>query len=80
MSWNSTSSEEARRKAENKFAKAKKREANIVNEQSKSRQVLDDKVARLRALRLSKAAADREAAAQEPAAKKSPTARKRAAA
>lgn len=79
MSWNSSTIEEARRKAEDKFTKAKKRDARLVKEQSKSQQALDDKVARLKALRLAKEAADKQAAAQEAVVKKPRATRKKAA-
>ena len=86
MSWNKTSIEGARRKAEDKFAKVKEREARLVKEKSKSKQALDTKIAGLKALRLAKEAADKEAAEKEAAAlaalkskvKKSRPARKKA--
>lgn len=81
MSWNRTSNEGARRKAEDKFAKVKEREARLVKEQSKSKQVLNDKIAGLKALRLAKEAADKEAAALvalETKVKKARPARKKA--
>ena len=67
----------ARSKAEERFAKAKQQATHALKEREKADKALDEKTARLRALRLAKEAADKEAAESAAAeAKKSP--RKRA--
>lgn len=63
--------EEARRRAEERFVKIKQQEQDAVharNDLEKQRQVEAAKIARLRALRLAKEAADRATAAHAPAA------------
>ena len=61
-----TRAEEARNKAMAQFAKAKKVETEFWREIGKQRQADLDKTNRLRALRLAKEAADREAALAAP--------------
>jgi chromosome segregation ATPase len=58
--------EEARRKAQAQFAKTKKDEADIWREREKLHQADAEKTTRLKALRLAKEAADKEAAAAAP--------------
>ena len=70
-----------RSKAEEKFAQAQRREKKAMEERRKREQAADEKMARLRALRLSKEAADKKlalAAAAEKAASKRKTPVKRA--
>jgi len=57
-----TKAEEARRRAQDEFAKVKKREAKVLSDREKARNARLEKTARLRDLRLEKEAADREAA------------------
>ncbi len=66
---------EARRKAEERFAKANEQSAAALRDKQKAEAVESAKTSRLRALRLAKEAADKEAAAAKPA----PVRRKRAA-
>jgi len=68
MSSEKSRAEEARRQARHFFAKDKDKESAILKERMKTEAALDEKTTRLRALRLAKEAADREAA---PAAKSS---------
>jgi len=66
-----------RSKAEERFAKAKQQATHALKEREKADKAIDEKTARLRALRLAKEAADKEAAdSAATEAKKSP--RKRA--
>jgi hypothetical protein len=51
---------EARQRADDKFAKAKKRDAEVMNLQRQHQNAEQAKLQRLRALRLAKEAADRE--------------------
>jgi hypothetical protein len=62
--------EEARRKAQEQFAKVKQRDAEALKEREKIQAADAAKTARLRALRLAKEAADEAAAAQAAAAAK----------
>ena len=55
---------EARQRAEDKFAKAKKRDAEVMNFQRQRQDAEQTKLLRLRALRLAKEAADRESLAK----------------
>ena len=77
MGSNRMQTEEARRRAHEKFAKADKREKNLLKEKNKAIGAMVSKTVRLRALRLAKEASDKEAAdkeaAQNLAAKKKPT-------
>src|SRR5215470_14263121 len=73
MSTEKSRAEDARRQARNFFAKDNDKEAAAEKERLKAEAALDAKTARLKALRLAKEAADREAAA----AKKAATASKR---
>lgn len=73
--------EEARRRAQAQFDKAKKNDTDVWREREKLRQEDADKTSRLRALRLAKEAADKEAAAapKEPkpaSARRKPDAKK----
>lgn len=61
-----TRAEEARANAAAQFAKAKQAEAAVWRERAKRREADAEKTARLRALRLQKEAADKEAAAAAP--------------
>jgi hypothetical protein len=61
-----TRAEEARANAAAQFAKAKQDEAAVWRERTKRREADAEKTARLRALRLKKEAADKEAAATAP--------------
>lgn len=56
--------ETARSKAEERFAKAQEREKAFQSERAKAETALDNKITRLRALRLAKEATDREDAAR----------------
>jgi len=56
---------EARRKAEAVLANRKKQDDEIVQQRAKEREVVAEKVARLRELRLAKEAADAQAKPQE---------------
>ncbi len=71
----------AKSTAEELFAKIKKQEKQFVKEKDKAKQVVSDKMAHLKALRLAKQAADekiaQKAAAEEAAAKKKKPARLR---
>ena len=58
-------SKSARSKAEEKFAATQKKDDKILQEKEEARQKEAEHTARLRALRLAKEAADREAAASE---------------
>lgn len=66
-----------RRQAEEKFGQLKPKQEVALSERDRAQQELAEKTARLRALRLAKEAADREAAEQAPAGK--PTGRRTAA-
>ena len=54
----------ARTKAEEKFAQARWQEKQMLKDREKAQQILTDKMARLRALRLAKEASDKEEAAR----------------
>ena len=56
-------------KAEGKFTKVQEQERKALKERDKERQAANEQIARLKALRLAKEAADREVAAQAAAAK-----------
>jgi len=58
--------EEARSKAQAQFAKTKKEETEVWHEREKQRQADSEKSTRLKALRLAKEAADKEAALLAP--------------
>jgi hypothetical protein len=58
-----------RSKAEEKFAKLRRNEDDVIKQRDKAQKELMEKTARLKALRLAKEAADREAAAQAKAEK-----------
>jgi hypothetical protein len=62
-------SDPARSRAEEKFAKLRPSEDNAIKARDKAHKDLMDKTAKLKALRLAKEAADREAAAEAKAAK-----------
>ena len=62
-------SDPTRARAEEKFAKLRPTEDNAIKARDKAQKDLADKTARLKALRLAKEAADREAAEQAKAAK-----------
>jgi hypothetical protein len=59
----------ARSRAEEQFAATQKKAKPALNENEKEQQKIAEHVARLRALRLAKEAADKEAAAEKAAAK-----------
>jgi hypothetical protein len=63
MQFGASKNAETRRRAEEKFAKAKQREQDIVSFQRQVQQAEEAKFARLRALRLAKEASDRDALA-----------------
>jgi len=67
----------ARRNAEALLGQTQKRESSLKLEQEREHDAMSEKIARLRALRLAKEAADREAAAAAPAAPKTRRAVKR---
>ncbi len=71
--------QEARRKAQEQLAKIKQRDAAAVQESRKAQREEDEKTIRLRALRLAREAADKQAAAEKAAqpAKPKPASRKR---
>lgn len=58
---------EARQRAEDKFAKSKKRDAEVMNFQRQRQDAEQTKLQRLRALRLAKEATDRESLAKAEA-------------
>ncbi len=62
MEYTTSKSEEARRRAEEKFAKDKRRDEEVMTFQRQIQEAEAAKLLRLRALRLAKEAADREAA------------------
>jgi hypothetical protein len=66
----------ARRKAQEQFAAVKRRDAEARRDRDKVSAAAVSKTERLRALRLAKEAADREAAAAEPPVKKAAPRRK----
>lgn len=59
--------QEARRKAQEQLAKIKQRDAAALQEARKAQRAEDEKTIRLRALRLAREAADRQAAAEKAA-------------
>ncbi len=61
--------EDARRRAQEQFAKTKQRNADTLKDRERVRQATAAKTARLRALRLAKEAADKEALARDAAEK-----------
>jgi len=67
----------ARSKADEKFAKAVQQDKKAAKEREKADQVIRDKTARLRALRLAKEASDREAAELKKATKKAAAQKKK---
>jgi hypothetical protein len=72
MATRSEQRDAARGKAEQLLTRKMQQETERLSNRARDSKALDDKIARLRALRLSKEAADREAAAQaHPAGKKS---------
>ncbi len=77
MASNRMRTEEARRRAQEKFSKAEKREKDLLKEKNKAIAAMVSKTARLRALRLAKEESDNDAAdkesAEKPATKKKPT-------
>ncbi len=82
MASNRMRTEEARRRAQEKIAKAEEREKNLLKEKNKTIAAMASKTARLRSLRLAKEASDKDAAdkeladkelAEKLAAKKKPT-------
>jgi hypothetical protein len=81
MSNGDSRSAEARRRAEEKFAKAKRRDSDVMEYQRQILEAETAKFTRLRALRLAKEAADKAAAAEAPPAAKpaKPTKRRAAA-
>jgi hypothetical protein len=60
----------ARGKAEQLLTQKKQQEFERLTNRDRDRKAMDEKIARLRALRLSKESADREAAAQKKAGKR----------
>jgi len=74
MKPSETRAEEARRKAQDHFTKAKERESAFIRERDKAEAAQAAKTAKLRALRLAKEAEDRQNEALKPA----PARRKRA--
>ena len=66
-------SSSARSKAEAMFTATQKKTIKALNERETSRRQDAEQVARLRALRLAKEAADKDAAAKEPDKKKKPS-------
>lgn len=64
MEHQGSKSFEARQRAEDKFTKAKKRDAEVMNFQRQRQDAEQTKLVRLRALRLAKEAADRESQAK----------------
>lgn len=69
MASNRVRSEEARSRAQEKFAKAEQRAKDAMSDRNKASAVVAAKSARLRALRLAKEAADKEAAEKSAAEK-----------
>ena len=67
----------ARRKAQEKFAATKQRDADVRKDRDKALAASISKTARLKALRLAKEAADRETAAADKPAKKTAASRRR---
>lgn len=67
MEHQGSKSSEARQRAEDKFAKAKKRDAEVMDFQRQRQDAEQSKLQRLRALRLAKEAADRETLAKAEA-------------
>jgi predicted negative regulator of RcsB-dependent stress response len=65
----SSRSEEARNRAQDLFAKAKQRDTDVIEHRTKLQQAGLEKYTRLRALRLAKEAADKEALDRAAAAK-----------
>jgi hypothetical protein len=63
MEFGESKNAETRRRAEQKFAKAKQREQDVMSFQRQAQQVEAAKIERLRALRLAKEASDRVALA-----------------
>jgi hypothetical protein len=61
MQFGTSKNAETRRRAEEKFAKAKQREQDVMSIQRQAQQAETAKFERLRALRLAKEAADRDA-------------------
>jgi hypothetical protein len=70
MASNRVRSEESRQRAQEKFARIEQREKDFANERDKAFAAIVAKSARLRALRLAKQAADKEAAAKAKSEKK----------
>ena len=67
MEQQGSKASEARQRAEDKFAKAKKRDAEVMDFQRQRQEAEQSKFHRLRALRLAKEAADRESLAKADA-------------
>ncbi len=65
MASNRMRTEEARRRAQEKIAKAEEREKNLLKEKNKAIAAMASKTARLRSLRLAKEASDKDAADKE---------------
>jgi len=78
MSSRDARSEEARRKAQEKFAKVQQREAETLKEKQQVFAAIAAKTARLRALRLAKERTDKEAAERAAAGRTGPSARRAA--
>jgi len=70
MEFGTSKNAETRRRAEEKFAKAKQREQDVMSIQRQAQQAEAAKFQRLRALRLAKEAADRDAVVPADAAEK----------
>ncbi len=70
MEFGTSKNAETRRRAEEKFAKAKQREQDVLSIQRQAQQAEAAKFQRLRALRLAKEAADKDAVVPADAAEK----------
>ena len=70
MQFGTSKNAETRRRAEEKFAKAKQRDQDVMSFQRQAQQAEAAKIQRLRALRLAKEAADRDALVLAEAAEK----------
>ena len=76
MEFGTSKNAETRRRAEEKFAKAKQRDQDVMSFQRQAQQAEAAKIQRLRALRLAKEAADRDALVLAEAAEKSKPAKR----
>lgn len=76
MQFGTSKNAETRRRAEEKFAKAKQREQDVMSIQRQAQQAEAAKFERLRALRLAKEAADRDALVLAEAADKTTPAKR----